>query len=345
MKSREQAAISEVISKDEAVKTMQRSGYLLESRVSALLRENGWIVESNSVYLDPSTGKGRELDIHAISGATVYREEHRLSQVFQHLLIECVNARQPIVFIKSDSFLDERKIELIQLVSDPTVVWDDEYCWQLAPFLHLEDFHHYVSGVMATQFCSFVRKSGNKEWMAIHEDGQYGSFVALGQAVRFHSEMADGMPRRSMRRDGAIFPPHVEIFYPILIVEGELWAIDQTQAAPKPETVERINYKHSTFVDGVFEEYIITVTTEAHFRQFATELEEECRRIAERLREKRQAIENAQSKLADMDDSDISRLSLVRSPHLARIVAANIINQEEERRQSGPSEDNEISKS
>jgi len=125
---REKALLEkEIISKAEAIKTMLRSGYLLESRISALLRGRGWVVESNSAYMDPITGKSRELDVHGIGGASIYDDERGNAFVFQHLLIECVNSPQPVLFISSEQMMNDRKVELIKEISDPPLVFDDGY--------------------------------------------------------------------------------------------------------------------------------------------------------------------------------------------------------------------------
>ena len=324
---------SPLISKDEAIETMLRSGYLLESRVSAHLRSRDWIVESNSAYLDLGTGKTRELDIHAISGSSIYDDERGAAFVFQHLLIECVHPPQPIVFITSDSLLDEKKVELIKVMSDPPVIWDGQYWHRLPSFLDLQEFHHYVSTPIATQFCSFARKnSGDKAWMAFHEDSQYGSFVALGQAMQFHLAGEERPRRRRTKKPVQVHPPHIELFYPVYVIEGDMWSVDQTQGTPTPKNIDRINYKHSTFVNGVFEEYIVSIVAEQSFAKFITELDSECNQIAARVRDRLGDFEQAQKNIGEMDDANFAQLPIAVSPHLARIVAATIVTRERQQR-------------
>jgi hypothetical protein len=312
---------------------MLRSGYLLESRVSAMLRNRSWIVESNSAYMDYGTGKTRELDVHAIGGSSIYDDERGVALVFQHLLIECVHPPQPIVFIKSDSLLNEKKVELIKDVSSPPFMWDGEYWHRLPSFLKLERFHHYACVPIASQFCSFSRKNNEgRAWMAIHEDSQYAAFVALGQAVEFHlAELQRPNGRRS-RRPAQIFPPHIELFYPIFVVEGEIWSVDQTQDAPEPQNVDLVNYRHSTFVNGIIEEFIVSVVTERYFQKFAARLESECDKIAACIRDRLKDFESAQKRISEMRDAELAKLPVTVSPHLARIVASTIITRERQRR-------------
>ena len=53
------------ISKSEMLEALKRSGYLLESEISAFLANQGFFVETNQVIEDPITGKSREIDLIA----------------------------------------------------------------------------------------------------------------------------------------------------------------------------------------------------------------------------------------------------------------------------------------
>jgi hypothetical protein len=52
---------SSKISKKEMTEAIKRSGYLLEQRIEPVLTEAGFYVQMNEGYLDPETGKAREL--------------------------------------------------------------------------------------------------------------------------------------------------------------------------------------------------------------------------------------------------------------------------------------------
>ena len=54
------------ISPEEMTDALNRSGYLLETRVEDALVEAAFTVEANTCYPDPLTGKSRELDIYAL---------------------------------------------------------------------------------------------------------------------------------------------------------------------------------------------------------------------------------------------------------------------------------------
>jgi len=60
--------MADKISSEEVKDALTRSGYLLESRLEKVLRENGFYVEANSAYFDSDTAKSRALDLYAMNG-------------------------------------------------------------------------------------------------------------------------------------------------------------------------------------------------------------------------------------------------------------------------------------
>lgn len=73
-----------------------RSGYLLEYRVAKTLDRLGFAVSPNQAYPDPITGKGRELDVTAITAEGVSADFRNI--LFPMLLVECVNNTAPVAF-------------------------------------------------------------------------------------------------------------------------------------------------------------------------------------------------------------------------------------------------------
>ena len=92
------ATNDEVISLEEAVEALRRSGYLLEDRIDSLLRSQKYFTVPNAAYPDPNTGKSRELDIRAHSIA--FRTDRQVYGVMHELLIECVNNPQPVILME-----------------------------------------------------------------------------------------------------------------------------------------------------------------------------------------------------------------------------------------------------
>jgi hypothetical protein len=93
----------DAISREEMKAALERSGYLLETRIEALLsaRPEGFYVETNPTYRDPSTGKLREFDLYAMTGVGLRSSAPDF--VFGILLIECKRIDTPIVFFSQRS--------------------------------------------------------------------------------------------------------------------------------------------------------------------------------------------------------------------------------------------------
>ena len=73
---------------EEAKAALQRSGYLIESRIAALLEKDGYYIQANDAYVDPTTAKSRELDLFAMGANKLSRKD---DFIFPVVLIECVN--------------------------------------------------------------------------------------------------------------------------------------------------------------------------------------------------------------------------------------------------------------
>src|SRR5690348_2889546 len=89
-----------VINLAEAKDALIRSGYLLESRVEAVLRDFPYYVQANASYSDPETGKSREYDLYAMGAHKAGPAE--TDYQFTVLLIECVNNPQPLVLLTKE---------------------------------------------------------------------------------------------------------------------------------------------------------------------------------------------------------------------------------------------------
>ncbi len=206
-----------------------RSGYVIESRVAATLRQYGWFAETNVAYEGSDGMKARELDLRAIRGFDTGGSGRDARYLGVELLIECVNNSEPVTVIAQAGHLP---IPLL-LAGCPQVVVEHlpteangspGRMYPGAQCLGIE-FHHYedAEALRATQFCSFVRKKQNGEWMATHTDEHFASVHCLLESSQhfiddFYVDMYDGRPLN----DAYVAPLH--FFYPILVLGGSLFA-------------------------------------------------------------------------------------------------------------------------
>jgi hypothetical protein len=170
-----------IIAPNEIVDALHRSGYLIEYRVEAVLREQGYHVAANTSYPDPVTGKPRELDVSATGGYPI--DPDKKDFLFDVLLIECVNNPQPLAFFTKEAQAEFVHVYDILLSGLPAYIpgkgpYKNHAANRIAPSLGLEKFHHYCEGRLASQYCSFSPKRGTNptEWMASHDDAHFESF-------------------------------------------------------------------------------------------------------------------------------------------------------------------------
>ena len=84
------------ITLQEAKQALVQSGYLVECRLEQKLLSAGYYVDANDAYLDPATGKSREMDLFAITARSFSRDR---DFIFNVLLFECVNNPEPLTLI------------------------------------------------------------------------------------------------------------------------------------------------------------------------------------------------------------------------------------------------------
>lgn len=149
------------ISKNDILKAIDRSGYLIEQRVESVLAKKGFFVETNPVYKDPFTNKTREYDISAIQATILSAENSDL--LFSYIICECINNLQPLVFFIKDSPINFLFKQEIKLVGIPMKIWKSNRFISLQDLLKMETYHHYCESPVATQYCSF-----NKKKVTIH---------------------------------------------------------------------------------------------------------------------------------------------------------------------------------
>jgi hypothetical protein len=86
----------------------------------------------------------------------------------------------------------------------------------------MNEYHHYCQGRVATQYCSFTQKkndSGNKEWMAFHEETHFNSFRTLSVAVEYYKDYL----YRGWNKDSTCQGPrHRELFSAGILSRGGL---------------------------------------------------------------------------------------------------------------------------
>jgi hypothetical protein len=270
----------------EIRQAIKRSGYLLESRIESQLVSNGYYVEANSAYPDPTTGKSRELDLYGMSGYKLTRDYDFL---FSVLLIECINNPQPIVFFTKEPLGAFLNIDALKLAGLPVKIYsfEKEKGWfSVQDFMHLEKFHHYCKGRIATQFCSFSKKRGTEEWMASHDETHFEAFSKLCDATEYQIDKHF----KSWVFNTEQEPINIEIYHPVFVVQGRLIDARPIRNGVKLIETDYVQFRRTIIKSNEAEDYQIDVMTERYFPKYIDHLHVELIKIANSIKRKKKII-------------------------------------------------------
>ncbi len=93
---------------------LEEQGYPLEMRVAAAFRETGFEVRQSSVYIDPQSSKGREVDVIA-------SDPDYIGCVEIHFVIECKSSKKPWILLTADDVLSSyNRLSALGVLSDAT---------------------------------------------------------------------------------------------------------------------------------------------------------------------------------------------------------------------------------
>ena len=290
---------SATITLSEAKSALLKSGYLLENRVEQFLQEQGYYVEANTGYPDPITQKSREIDLQATKDH--YYKGKLGNWVTSTLFIECVNNPQPIAFITKEISSSQLLHENIKLNGLPTKVKfsdsrpsnrkNDDIWISVEDFLGMQEYHHYCSEKVATQFCSFMQKKGSKdtsEWMATHDDTHFESFQKLGDIMSYYST------KTAKDWEYGLKTVKLQFFYLVVVLQGEILDVKVN----KRRGINFKNSKHIQFLRTTIQNnekatYQIDVVTESHLPKFLEIVEKEMLITMDRIKENLDAINEA----------------------------------------------------
>ncbi len=278
----------EKISGSDIKSALERSGYLLESRIESLLDEYSYLVQANASYPDPNTGKSRELDLSALLARQLGKGDDYL---FVNLLIECVNNPQPIAFFTKEPQASFVYYEDFRVSGLPVTIIESDAADAPVPindFLNMGDYHHYGAERVATQFCSFHLKKNPKEWMAFHEESQFDAFRKLCDALE-HEVSAHHYWVLDERRENI----NLFIHYPVLVVQGELLDVRPSKRSFTTRKANHIQFRRSSYAGENEIDTQIDVVTERYFAKYLDIIGEEREKIARRIVRRRTAFDRS----------------------------------------------------
>lgn len=197
-----------LVSKDVVRECLERSGYLMESRLVRALSAADFFVEPNVSHKDPRTGKAREIDLTAESGFGPFRPGVAVKTTF---VIEAVNNRYPVVL------LTERP-------STPNADFESYLKFGITPnpcpFLDGIDIYEEKAANwqnLFSQYCALSKKNGREEFMASHPDDIYSSLL---KAAEYTEDQMIDFENWSLTEPDEYW--RMFIWHPMLVVSGQL---------------------------------------------------------------------------------------------------------------------------
>lgn len=222
-----------------------------------MLASKGYFIESNQALLDPITQKSREIDLVA-----EYFDEHSVTEklaTMSQFVFEIKNNAYPLVLLTKMGF------------SPDVAIWEGLREAITVPVKNLDynsDFYEELMKIdwdMFTQYCSFQKKQGKDELMAIHPDEIYSGISKIvqycDQAVNRFGSLEDYVFRHFL-------------FLPVLLIKDDLYELEFKKMSPHFKKVEISKLVYSYHFGNEQRVAIIFVMTKKGLDKFLPQIQE-----------------------------------------------------------------------
>jgi hypothetical protein len=204
---------NDAVSATELLECLERSGYLLESRIVRELDSRGYFVEPSQVLKDPRTGKSREIDL--VAEHFNYVPDHSGLCVKTHFVVEVVNNRFPVVLLTprpSSPNSDSDSYVKFGCTPEPVPFYKE---------LRIYAERSPPRGTLFAQYCALTTKKGEpREFMASHSEDLYGSLQKLAEYVEQELQAFQDWTTETESNVWRVF-----FWHPILVVGGQLFSV------------------------------------------------------------------------------------------------------------------------
>lgn len=259
------------------------------------MEQAGYYVEANAAYPDPRTGISREYDISGTNAIPVSlrREEF----IFPIIICECENNSQPVVFFESESVVSFLFAEQARCSGMPVKFWTGKQyeSIQVQSLFNFEKFHHYSKGSIATQYCTFSKKSQHAPWVAFHADDQHQTFSGIIDALE--ASIDDHYTGWKPPRPGESAGVNIQAYYPLLVLQGDIYLTHETRRGLSLKKVSHVQYRRQIWTAKQRAEYQIDVVNERFLPNYLKLIERETKAIVNRLRRRRKVVQAAITRL------------------------------------------------
>jgi len=282
------------INLQEMKDAISRSGYLIEQRIEPIVEARGFFIETDTAFKDLETGKSREIDIYALSGTRVYRNES--DSIFPIILCACNNNSQPVVFFKRDPVHSFLFYENVKYSGIPVKFFVKDGFVSLAQYMGLGKFHHYCKGPFSTQYCTFHKKRGKDPWIASRTEEQQEVFTSLIKALNSTIDEHYDIWEQSEKRK--IEDINIQIYYPLIVFQGDIY-----EAYVEDNNLKLGKTNHMQFIKRNIsqkgkETYQFDVVNERYLTNYLDIVKKEMERIKKKFSRKRRDVERTLEKLS-----------------------------------------------
>ena len=238
---------------DEIRECLNRSGYLLESRLVRALTDLHYFVEPNQVVLDARTGKSREIDL--VAEYFGYTPERKNVCARTHFVIEALNNKFPFVLTTQRPNSPGANIDgYVQYICTPDP----------NPFIAAIDVLEKKSPSwenLYSQYCVLSKKNHGGEFMASHPDDVYGSLVKLSEFIE--NAMSQWNLPDSPKNDNYW---RLFFWHPMLVLTGQLVSVHlSNDGSPTLKETSFGQIEFNWHADGQPKTTVIDVVTEDFF--------------------------------------------------------------------------------
>ena len=284
------ASEREQISKKEIESAIKQSGYLLEQRVLRFFSENGFHVETNAAFQDEITGKSREYDGSAFIVFDMLGRSGFIDHYAVHILCECENNEQPVVFFASDFQAEHLFHDGIKFSGLPISVRQGRRLVGISTLLQFEKFHHFWKWPIATQYCSFHRKNRQSPWLASHDEAHHNTLSTLVGATEnsineHYQLLATWLPMRTTQ---------VRAHSPLLVLGGDIYLAQESDTGDlEIRESNFVQYRKEMWFRGKSRVYHLDVIRESFLAEYLEMVFEEIDQVRKRSARNRKKIVSA----------------------------------------------------
>ncbi len=242
---------------------IKSTGFIFEQKAATIIEREGFLVTTNSAYLDEDENKSREIDIVA------HREVFALLDYnirgICYLTCECKDSKNPLVFFTrkknwGDSYFRPTEIQLLHDIYHKT---KDGKTENLDGFyyMQLEQSHFYTkSSIKAVQFCKITRNNSKVE---AQTSGLVDSLIyPVIKAYRYNSANA---PKSNENIK------YCKLFLNLIIVSANLYTVDSENSDAQPIKADFVPFIRDVRTQGVNGVFLTTFVAIEYLEQFIKE--------------------------------------------------------------------------